>query len=395
MCKKILIYMVFSVFALNGIAQSKADIVNNNNEFAFEIFKEIVKTDTTNIFVSPISISTAVSMAYDGAKGKTAKEMRKVLNFSKKQAQSHKEFCNLLDYYSKNNASLFKIVNSALTQDKFIFLDSYINLLKEYQALIKIADFVNPANREKARNEINKWVEENTNNKIKELIDENSLDDMTRLVLLNAIYFKADWKFAFDPAQTRQMLFFGENRQYITSYMHIKENLNLYKTDKLTMLELAYKDDKASMYILLPDKETKIDDFCLNLNFDDFCKYENNLNEKLVDLQIPKFKMESKYKLKEQLISMGMVQAFSGAANFKKMNGKKNLMIDNVIHQTFIEIDETGTEAAGATAVVVRQKSAPQAEYINLNRPFVFIIKEKDKGSILFIGTFNNTSLFN
>jgi serpin B len=130
--------MVFSVFALNGIAQSKADIVNNNNEFAFEIFKEIVKTDTTNIFVSPISISTAVSMAYDGAKGKTAKEMRKVLNFSKKQAQSHKEFCNLLDYYSKNNASLFKIVNSALTQDKFIFLDSYINLLKEYQALIKL-----------------------------------------------------------------------------------------------------------------------------------------------------------------------------------------------------------------------------------------------------------------
>ena len=161
------------------------------------------------------------------------------------------------------------------------------------------------------------------------------------------------------------------------------------------MLELAYKDDKASMYILLPDKETKIDDFCLNLNFDYFCKYENNLNEKLVDLQIPKFKMESKYKLKEQLISMGMVQAFSGAANFKKMNGKKNLMIDNVIHQTFIEIDETGTEAAGATAVVVRQKSAPQAEYINLNRPFVFIIKEKDKGSILFIGKFNNPSLIN
>ena len=390
---KIFTSIIFSILLVCANAQSQTNIVNNNNEFAYKIFKQLVKTDTTNVFISPKSISTALSMAYDGAKGQTAKEMRKVLSFSKSQVQSHKEFCELLNFYSTQNSDLFKIVNSAVTQEKFAFLDSYISSLKDYNALIKTADFVNPVNREAARREINKWVEENTNNKIRDLVDENSLDDMTRLVLLNAIHFKADWKFAFDPKQTRQMLFFGTNRQYITSYMHIREKLNFYKSDELIMLELPYKDDKAHMYVLLPNQETQIDDFCLNLDYTKFCELKNNLSERLVDLQIPKFTIESKYKLKEQLIALGMPQAFSGAANFKKMNGKKNLMIDNVIHQTFIEVDEVGTEAAGATAVVVRQKSAPQAEYVNCNRPFVFVITEKEKGSILFVGKFNNPKM--
>ncbi len=386
-----LIILVLLITRLN--AQSKTNIVNNINEFSFDIFKEICKSDTSNVFISPISISTALSMAYDGAKAKTAKEMRYVLKFSKNQKQSHNEVCELLNFYSQQNNSLFKIVNSAVTQEKFNFLDSYLNLLKEYKALIKSGDFINPKSREQVRREINKWVAVNTEDKIKELVDENSLDEMTRLVLLNAIYFKADWKFAFDPNQTRQMLFYGENRQYITEFMHIRENLKVFKSDNITIVELPYKDGQASMFFLLPDNIEKINDFCMKLTYKDFCEYQNKLDEKLVDLQMPKFKMESKYKLKEQLISMGMREAFLGAANFKKMNGKKNLMIDNVIHQSFIIVDEVGTEAAGATAVVVRQKSMPQAEYINLNRPFVFLIKENNKESILFIGKFNNPSL--
>ncbi|MDI9535775.1 MAG: serpin family protein, partial [Bacteroidota bacterium] len=171
---KIFTSIIFSILLVCANAQSQTNIVNNNNEFAFKIFKQLVKTDTTNVFISPISISTALSMAYDGAKGQTAKEMRKVLSFSKSQVQSHKEFCELLNFYSTQNSDLFKIVNSAVTQEKFAFLDSYISSLKDYNALIKTADFVNPVNREAARREINKWVEENTNNKIRDLVDEKS-----------------------------------------------------------------------------------------------------------------------------------------------------------------------------------------------------------------------------
>lgn len=382
---------VLSLFVISvAFAQTKTNIVNNNNEFAFELFAKICETDTMNVFISPISISSALSMTYDGAKGKTAKEMRSTLKFTKNQDESHREITELLGHYRNNKQSIFTIVNAAVAQEKYKFLESYFALLKDYGAIIKTADFKDAVKREDARQQINKWVMDNTNNKIEELLDQSSLDEMTRLVLLNAIHFKADWATAFPEEQTRQMIFYGEKRQYISAFMHMRGKLRFYKNDDFLIIELPYKDNQASMYIIQPKEEILINDFCKDLNYASFTNMENLLTEQLVDMQMPKFKIEAKYKLKNPLMAMGMVTAFTNSANFNKMNGRSDLMIDEVIHQSFIEVDEKGTEAAAATAVVVREKSAQQPVYINLNRPFVFLIKENFKGSVLFLGKFNN-----
>jgi serpin B len=159
------------------------------------------------------------------------------------------------------------------------------------------------------------------------------------------------------------------------------------------IIEIPYKDDQASMFIIVPKEGTKINDYCKNMNYSYFANLESKLTEQLIDIQMPKYKIEEKYKLKDQLESMGMLLAFTNSANFNKMNGRSDLMIDDVIHQSFIEVDEKGTEAAAATAVIVREKSAPQPIFVNINRPFVFLIKENLKGSVLFLGKFNNPEL--
>lgn len=374
----------------NITAQKKTNIVENNNTFAFELFSEISSADSTNVFISPISISTALSMAYDGAKGKTAKEMRKTLGFTRSQADSHKEFSELLSHYRNNNNSFFKIVNAAFAQEKYNFLESYFKLLKDYNAVIKQADFMDDVKREQARNEVNQWVMDNTNNKIEELIEKSAIDKMTRLILLNAIHFKADWKHEFPEDKTRQMVFQHPSRQYIGTFMHLRESFNFYSNDDVTILELPYKDDLASLFVLMPCESCPIEDFIQNLDYNQFEELCNSLAKTKVDLLMPKFKIEAKYELKKPLENLGMETAFTSKANFKNMTGRSDLLIDDVIHQSFIEIDEKGTEASAATAVVVREKSAPLVTFVNLNRPFVFIIKENHKNSVLFIGKFMN-----
>lgn len=386
---------LISVILLFGLgfssyAQKNNNIVENNNNFAFRLFKNISEQDTNNVFISPISISTALSMTYDGAKGRTAREMRKTLGFTKDQADSHNEFTELLKFYREGKQDIFTIVNAAFAQEKYDFKDDYFNLLKDYNAVIKQADFIDEAKREEARLEINQWVLENTNDKIEELLDKSSVDRLTRLVLLNAIHFKADWMYKFPKEKTRQMIFHHPTRQYIGTFMHIKHKFMYYEDSSLSMLEIPYSNNDASMFVILPIDTYTIDNFIRSFDYDNFKSIIESSSEKTVDLLLPKFKIENKFKLKPNLKEMGMVTAFTNRANFKGMNGRSDLLIDDVIHQSFIEIDENGTEAAAATAVIVRQKSLPKVTYMNLNRPFVFVIVEKHNNSILFIGKFMN-----
>lgn len=386
---------IFYLFCLclflsySAYSQSNIKAVYSNNKFSFNLLSKLcTHNDSVNVLFSPISISVAMSMVYDGANGSTAKEIAQVMSFQHGQKDNHKSFINLLVLLQKHEGVL-NIANAAFAQEDYKFLKSYLFKLSIYKAMLKKVDFKNTTNREKAILDINNWVAEKTNNKILNILDKNSVDELTRLVVLNAIYFKSNWKQAFQESNTRQLVFTNNNDQYLTSFMNIRESFKIYKNDSIEAIELPYVDDKFSMYIFMPNEKININSFINKFDYWQFVNYITQMSAVRVDLLLPKFKIETKYSLKSILESMGMLIPFSNKANFSKMTGKSDLLIDDVIHQAFIETDEKGTEASAATAVVVREKSSVNRFVpFHVNRPFVYIIRENSTGTILFVGKF-------
>lgn len=395
MKRKILLVIAIAISVTMCSQNSKQNtIVESNNDFSFDVLKQVNTSDTSksgsNLFISPFSIYDALAMAYDGANKKTATEMRKVLKFKKDQSESHKEFANLLKDY-RTDKSVFTISNAAVAQKSYNFLESYMNCLKDFDATISQADFSNETSRSEAVKKVNGWVAKNTNNKIKELITKNDINELTRLILLNAIYFNANWATEFKGEKTRQMTFYGKNSvEYVTDFMNGTQEVGLGESDDAQIVMMNYDKDAASMYIIMPKENVDIDKYIADLDIDKFTKIEKSLQTFKADVSMPKFKIESRFEMKKYLMDMGIKAAFSKSADFSKMNGKSNLLIDEVIHKSFIEVSEKGTEAAAATAVVVREKTAMvnKNPKVTINRPFVFVIKEKKNGAVLFVGKY-------
>lgn len=390
--KKKLLFIV--AIAISTTMCSQNSIVESNNSFTFDVMRNINKDDIskdgTNMFVSPFSIYDALAMAYDGAAKKTAKEMRSVMKFKKDQTESHEEFVKLLNEYKKDN-SVFTITNAAVAQKNYNFLDSYMKCLKDFDATISQADFSKPEERADAVKKINDWVSKNTNKKITDLLSNNDIDELTRLILLNAIYFNANWSTEFKGEKTRQMTFYGKNSvEYVTDFMNGTQNVALSQSDDAQMMKIDYEKEKASMFIIMPKENVDIDKYISELDEQKFASLEKSMQTFKADVSMPKFKIESRFEMKKVLMEMGIKAAFTKSADFSKMNGKSNLLIDEVIHKSFIEVSEKGTEAAAATAVVVREKSMVMKDNpkVVINRPFVFVIRENKNNAILFIGKY-------
>ena len=390
--KKKLLFIV--AIAISTTMCSQNSIVESNNSFTFDVMRNINKDDIskdgTNMFVSPFSIYDALAMAYDGAAKKTAKEMRSVMKFKKDQTESHDEFVKLLNEYKKDN-SVFTITNAAVAQKNYNFLDSYMKCLKDFDATISQADFSKPEERADAVKKINDWVSKNTNKKITDLLSNNDIDELTRLILLNAIYFNANWSTEFKGEKTRQMTFYGKNSvEYVTDFMNGTQNVALSQSDDAQMMKIDYEKEKASMFIIMPKENVDIDKYISELDEQKFASLEKSMQNFKADVSMPKFKIESRFEMKKVLMEMGIKAAFTKSADFSKMNGKSNLLIDEVIHKSFIEVSEKGTEAAAATAVVVREKSMVMKDNpkVVINRPFVFVIRENKNIAILFIGKY-------
>lgn len=394
MMKRKLLFILALAFSVTMCSQNSNSIVESNNSFTFDVMRNINNVDKSkdgeNMFVSPFSIYDALAMAYDGAAKKTAKEMRSVMKFKKDQTESHKEFVQLLKEY-KSDKSVFTITNAAVAQKDYKFLDSYMNCLKDFDATISQANFSDASERAEAVKKINSWVSKNTNNKITDLLSNNDLNELTRLVLLNAIYFNAKWATEFKGEKTRQMTFYGKNSvEYVTDFMNGTQNIALSESNDAQMMKIDYESKKASMFIIMPKENVDIDKYISDLDEQKFASLEKNLQTFKADVSMPKFKIESRFEMKKVLMEMGIKAAFSKSADFSKMNGKSNLLIDEVIHKSFIEVSEKGTEAAAATAVIVREKSMAVKDNpkVVINRPFVFIIKENKNNAILFIGKY-------
>ena len=369
-------------------------LVNGNNAFALDIYQTLRAQDG-NLILSPFSMSLGLAMTYAGAHGATESQMAETLRFDLPQDRLHPAF-NALDQElatrgeSKSDEEeplQLNIANAVWAEQTYPFLQEFLDLIaSNYGAGIRIADFVNQY--ESIRKEINAWVYDETQEKIKDLLPDGSLNPDTRMVLVNAIYFKADWLSQFDAGDTYDSPFNLLDGTDVTVKMMNQGMLVAYtRGDGFQAVELPYAGDTAAMDIIVPD-EGNFDAFEASLNSDLLNKTLNGLQSTSMMLSLPKFTFESSFSLSDALKSMGMADAFDpDNADFSGMTAKNDLFISDVIHKAFVAVDEEGTEAAAATAVIIEAVSAIMYDVtLTIDRPFIFIIRDKPSGQILFIG---------
>ena len=369
-------------------------LVDGNNDFALDVYQTLSAQDG-NLILSPFSMSLALAMTYAGARGETESQMVDTLHFDLPQEQLHPAF-NALDQdlasrgESKSDEQeplQLNIANAVWAEQTYPFLQEFLDLIaSNYGAGIRLADFINQY--ESVRKEINDWVYDETQEKIKDLLPEGVLSSDTRMVLVNAIYFKADWLSQFDANDTYDSPFHLLDGTDVTvKMMNQGTSMPYYQGNGFQAVELPYAGDTSAMDILIPD-EGNFEAFESSLNSDLFNKAINGMQPASMMLSLPKFTYESQFNLSDTLKSMGMVDAFDpDQADFSGMTAQNDLFISNVIHKAFVAVDEEGTEAAAATAVIMDTTSAPMFEVtLTIDRPFIFIIRDKPSGQILFIG---------
>lgn len=367
--------------------QGVQTVANANNKFAFDLYSELDKSESGNIFYSPYSISAALAMTYEGARGQTAEEIKSVFHFPENNVLRPNFAAIYNEINKKDKPYKLSTGNALWVQQNYKLLDEYLSAVEKYYGG-KAANLDFAGETEKSRQTINTFIEQQTVNRIKDLIPQGILDAATKLVLTNAIYFKGTWVWEFDKADTREQDFKITPTNVIkTPMMHMdneKAKFNYADVGDLQILELPYKGDEISMLVLLPTGN--LDTIEPNLTTEKLEEWKNQMKEEKLDaISLPKFEFDTKYFMAQTLSAMGMPTAF-GNADFSGMNGNRSLYIDQVIHQAFVKVDEEGTEAAGATAVIMKESIALQRKIFNADHPFIFVIQEKETGNILFLG---------
>jgi serpin B len=363
-------------------------LVEGNNAFAFDLYKALRATPG-NLAFSPASVSTALAMTYAGARNNTEAEMKATLHFELEQSRLHPAFADLLAGLiagpGADNYDL-AIANRLWGDKASTFLPDFLTLTENlYGARLEQLDFRGDADG--GRKVINAWVEEQTKKRITELLKPGIITDRTRLVLTNAIYFKGTWLDPFEKKATREQTFHAPDGEQKVQMMHKVEDLRAYEGDGIKALELPYQGEDLSMVFLLPDARDGLAALEEQLGADALKRWLDGMHEQKVVAALPRFEVTSDFGLHEVLPDMGMKEAFSMAADFSGMNGDTDLYITAVVHKAFVKVDEEGSEAAAATAVVVGEKGvAKQPLQFIADHPFLFLIRDKRTGSILFLG---------
>jgi serpin B len=381
-----------------GPSASAGDIqtlVRGDNAFALDLYRS-VREQGDNIVLSPYSISLALAMTYAGARGNTESQMADVLHFTLGQNGTHPAF-NALDLKlaqasqspDKNLVPMqLNIANAVWAERTYPFQQDFLDTISlNYGAGIHLADFINQF--EPARQEINRWVEDQTNDKIKDLLAQGAVNSNTRMLLVNAVYFKADWFKPFDSNKTSDAPFHSldGSESQIKMMSNDLPMVPYASGDGYQVVEVPYMGGTAAMDILVPD-EGKFSEFEALLDAEHLDDILNSMQPVAVQLGLPKFKYSSKFSLPDQLSALGMMDAFDpDRADFSGMTGNQDLFIGDVIHSAFVAVDEKGTEAAAATAVIMPMAMAPSPKIIlTIDRPFIFIIRDTINGQILFMG---------
>lgn len=369
-------------------------LVEGNSAFAFDLHQAL-KDEEGNLFYSPYSISLALAMTYAGARGETEQQMADTLHFLLSKDRLHSAFNSLDIELSKRGQGAqgkdgegfrLNIVNAIWGQKDYSFLPAFLDVLAEnYGAGLRLLDFVSAP--EESRVTINDWVSDQTEGRIEDLIKKGIISSLTRLVLTNAIYFNAAWQYPFDEDNTAKAAFHLLDGGDVTvQMMHQTEEFGYAEGDGYQTVELKYDGGDLSMVILLPE-EDNFEQFEVSLDVQTLKKITDAVRIKNVILSMPKFEYESEFSLKGTLETLGMTEAFSMEADFSGMTGNDELFIKDVVHKTFVSVDEAGTEAAAATAVIMDLKAMPgEPVEVTIDRPFIFLIRDINTGAILFVG---------
>jgi len=380
-------------------ARDLRTLVQGNNAFALDLYRELSNAQG-NLFFSPFSISQVLAMAFAGARGETERQMTNALHYELPQGRLHPSF-NALDrelasrgrglQAEENRFIELNIANAMWGEQGYEFLPDFLDVLAEnYGAGLRPLDFTGAP--EESRVIINDWVSSETQDKIRDLLSPGTVNSLTRLVLTNAIYFNASWQLPFDKQLTRAFPFHLAGDGTVEAPMMTETSRDFYGYVEGTgyqAVDIPYFSNEMSMIILLPDAGT-------------FREFEDSLSAQLLDrifdgleidnitLTMPLFELESEFSLKQTLAVMGMPDAFGAGADFSAMTGTRELWISKAVHKAFVSVDEEGTEAAAATAVVF-EESGPLM--VTVDRPFIFLIRDRATGTILFLGRVMNPAM--
>ena len=372
---------------LRNLSQEELSLATSSNSFVLELFKELVREDNDNLFFSPLSVQYALSMTLNGAGSETFDQIKATLKCDDLNEHEINEAYQSLTEFLLNvdKKVLLSIANSIWYEQKLTAEEAFKNAMKAYyDAEIAALDFKSP----ESVNTINRWVNSKTNGLIEKLIDSIPADAV--MYLINAIYFKAEWKYKFDEEVTKDGPFFLENGNEINTLLMYSDDVtvNYHKTTSAEVIDIPYGNGQYSMTILLPLEGKITKDILELLDENTLQEWINNTTSTEVELVMPKFKIEYKALLNDALSKMGMEIAFTDRADFTRLFVEKyGLMISRVIHKAVIEVNEEGTEAAAVTGVEVSLTSLPPEKLmLIINRPFLFFIREKHSGSVLFAG---------
>jgi serpin B len=358
-----------------------------------------LRTEPGNLFFSPYSIDTALMMVYAGANGKTAREMAAVLHLPDDPPdQLHKavgQLISQIQHADKDSGYQLNVANALWAQMGVHWLPAYLDLLHaDYAAEAFAADFSRP---DPARQSINDWVAQQTNQKITDLLPSGSITPLTRLVLVDAVYFKADWESPFHASDTHDGDFHPNAGSTVTvPMMHRTASFGFMDDEKIQALQMPYAGGRWAMLLVLPKTTDGLAAVEAKLDPGELNRIVSALSVQSVQVTIPKFKLSQNFSLGEMLESLGMSSAFDpNKADFSGMDGRRDLCLSDVVHKAYVAVDEKGTEAAAATGAVMRATAVmrpPQAVVFNADHPFMFFIRDPSSGLVLFAGRLSQPS---
>ncbi|XP_077537216.1 iris-like isoform X3 [Haemaphysalis longicornis] len=375
------------------MATISTELSNALLAFSFDVYKQLLAENSgsaKNVVVSPFSIATALSMTLAGARGRTAHEITRLLHtaeFTRVDGQFW-EFLTKVSSFAPDVT--LELANRLYVEETYSILEEYIASLKKFYGS-SVAPLSFKTAPETARLAVNDWVEGATKSKIKDLLPSGAVNCDTALVLVNAIYFKGLWNDQFNPRFTSQSQFHTSKNSVKNVDMMFREGRYRVNEDpdglKASAIEIPYKGGKTSMVILLPDDVEELAELEASLTPGKIADFLKGLGSRVVELRLPRFKVELETNLKETLQSMGLESLFSESADLSGIDGKGELTVTAAVHKAFVEVNEEGTEAAAASAMVATNRCARFVVSFTVDRPFVFLIRSHDPNIVLFIGS--------